>query len=147
MIKRSVRTQMPAKVQVLPGMLLREVSRKHPNRRNESEVFVVPHDVKGGMATGRFALPNDDTDAPDRAAAYPVGSQVPTILAGDTELEVLLAADEIVFNGSPLVSNGDGYLCHWQSVPGAAKVLCYSAVDLDLSGLPSRLIQARTRLE
>lgn len=146
MLKRSVRSQMPAKTEIRPGMLLQEVSRRHPARRHESETFVQPHSVRGGMATCRFALPHDDPDTPDREAPYPPGAQVPTILAGDCELEVLLAADEIVFNGSPLVSGGDGTLVHWQRVPGAAKIICHAKEDIDLTGLPPRLIKAVTRL-
>lgn len=148
MIRRSVRTQMPAKVEILPGMLLMEVSRRHPTRRHETETFVQPHSVRGGMATGRFALPSDGPDVEDPTAPYPVGAQVQTVLPGDElEFEVLLASDEIVFVNSPLVSGGDGTLVHYQSSPGAAKIICHAKEDIDLTGLPARLIKARTRIQ
>lgn len=133
--------QLPARAVVRPGMLLKLVPVKVPGQPWRTEDWVVPHDARGGRASTSgypmFAVPSEDKFASpgvvlrlDPYAAYAPGQQVQCVAAVDADVEVLLAGDEIVFEGSPLVSAGDGTLCHWQSCPGAAQVVAYASEDI-----------------
>lgn len=143
MLTKPIVRQYPARSELRPGVLLQTVSNKNPKTKR-TETWVEPHSVRGGFSARLFALRNEHEGA-EPYDAFNARQQVYAIAGSDMEIDAWLAAGEKVFRDSPLVSNGDGCLCHISSVPGGGKqIVAMSLEDVDLDGLPPKLIRVRT---